>query len=103
MRFSLSGGMIPRTVKRMFDQRAELRRDGGRQSAVLVHRGRPHVVQLVNVSGFGAMIRFPQVPRIGESVALQLLDQQAADGHVRWVRDGHVGISFVTPLSLCEE
>ncbi len=96
MGFKLDGGMIPRTVKRMFDQRVEARSDALRQSAVLSFRSEPHIVELVNMSPSGAMIHFNKTPRIGESVTLQLVDRRPISGHVRWVRDGCVGINFVT-------
>ena len=98
--FGLDGGMIPRTVKRMFDQREEPRfdLDGDLQTAVLEQGGRNHVVRVGNISNSGAMVVFADVPNIGESVTLQLLDHGAVTGHVRWVRDGRVGINFVTPL-----
>lgn len=97
-KFTLDGGMIPRTVKRMFDERAEPRDDGESQTAVLRHRGRSHVIRVGNLSPSGAMVVYSGVPHIGESVTLQLLDHGAVAGQVRWVRDGRVGINFAAPL-----
>ena len=93
-KFSLDGGMIPRTVKRMFDERAEERVDADSGSAVLGFRGRNHVVRLLNTSPSGAMVIFAQVPHIGERVSLQLLDRGQVPGTVRWVRDGRIGVGF---------
>ena len=97
-KFSLDGGMIPRTVKRVFDERGEPRYDGESQSAVLSHRGRNHVIRVSNVSPSGAMIVYGGMPHIGETVTLQLLDRGSVAGQVRWVRDGRVGINFIAPL-----
>lgn len=97
-KFSLDGGMIPRSVRRVFDERAEDRHDGESQTAVLIHRGRNHVIRVGNVSPSGAMIVYTGMPHIGETVTLQLLDHGAVAGHVRWVRDGRVGINFAAPL-----
>ena len=97
-RFSLDGGMIPRTVKRMFDERLEERFEAESQTAVLQHRGRKHVVRLVNVSGSGAMVIFSGMPHIGEEVLLQLLGRDAVKGHVKWVRDGRIGVNFAAPV-----
>lgn len=99
-KFNLDGGMIPRSVKRVFDQRDEPRFDvdGELQTAVLSHRGHNHVVRIGNVSSSGAMVVFSDVLDIGEAVTLQLLDHGAVAGHVRWARDGRVGINFVEPL-----
>jgi hypothetical protein len=93
-KFSLDGTMIPRTVKRMFDERGEQRIEAGSQTAVLGWRGRKHVVRLVNVSRSGAMVNFADMPHIGEEVVLQLLERNEVPGHVRWVRDGRIGIHF---------
>ena len=96
-RFSLHGDMIPRTVKRMFDERAEERSSPGTQGGVLSLRGRNHLVQLVNLSSSGAMVRFAGEAHIGETVSLQLLDRGQIDGQVRWLRDGRMGVSFDQP------
>ncbi len=97
-RFHLHGGMVPRTVKRMFDERAEERLQTESRTGVLSLRNRNHVVTLVNLSRSGAMIRFGANAHIGENVSLQLLDRGAIAGQVRWMRDGRMGISFTVPL-----
>ncbi len=99
-KFGLEGGMIPRTVKRMFDERDEPRFDidGDLQTAVLTHRARNHVVRVGNISNSGAMVVYADETHIGEAVTLQLLDHGAVAGQVRWVRDGRVGINFVDSL-----
>jgi len=97
-RFSLDGGMIPRTVKRMFDERGEERIEANSQTAVLLHRGQKHVVRIVNLSSSGAMVIFSAMPHIGEEVALQLLGRDAIQGHVMWVRDGKIGMNFTAAL-----
>jgi hypothetical protein len=97
-RFQLHGSMIPRTVKRVFDERSEGRLDAESNAAVLSLRGRNHVVTLVNLSRSGAMLRFGGDAHIGESVSLQLLDRGTIAGQVRWLRDGRMGVHFATPL-----
>lgn len=97
-RFHLHGGMIPRTVKRMFDERAEARLEAESQTAVLSIRGRNHIVSVVNLSSSGAMLRFSGAAHIGESVSLQLLDRGTNAGQVRWLRDGRMGVYFTKPL-----
>jgi len=97
-RFQLHGNMIPRTVKRVFDQRSEERIDAESNAAVLSLRGRNHVVTLVNLSRSGAMIRFAGDAHIGETVSLQLLDRGTIAGQVRWLRDGRMGVYFAIPL-----
>jgi len=97
-RFHLHGDMIPRSVKRMFDERAEERLEAGSSTVLLTLRNRGHVVTLVNLSRSGAMIRFAGDAHIGESVSLQLLDRGVIAGQVRWLRDGRMGVSFAHPL-----
>ena len=97
-RFQLEGGMIPRTVRRMFDERGEERLETESQTAVLSLRSRNHIVGLVNLSRSGAMVRFTGEAHIGEIVSLQLLDRGTIDGQVRWLRDGRMGVYFARPL-----
>ena len=97
-KFGLDGGMIPRSVRRVFDERGEPREPTASQTAVLAHRGRNHVVKIVNLSNSGAMVIFRILPHIGEAVTLQLLDWGQVQGNVRWVRDGKVGINFAATL-----
>ena len=97
-RFQLHGSMIPRSVKRMFDERSEERLDTESQTAILSVRSRNHIVGLVNLSRSGAMLRFTGDAHIGESVSLQLLDRGTIDGQVRWLRDGRMGVYFAHPL-----
>ena len=93
-KFSLDGAMIPRTVKRMIDERSEERCPAVTETVVMEFRGRKHVVRLANTSLSGAMVIFPLVPHIGEQVSLQLLEKGQVSARVRWVRDGRIGISF---------
>ena len=96
--FMLHGAMIPRSVRRVFNERAEPRAAAESQSAVMEMRGRKHVVRLVNISPSGAMVIFNLMPHIGELVTLQLLGRDPVQAHVRWVRDGRIGVNFVAPL-----
>lgn len=91
---TLGGGMIPRAVKRMFDEREEERFNAESKTAVLGFRGDSHVVRLVNLSDSGAMVIFAETPHIGEAVTLQLLEHGEVSAVVRWVRDGRIGINF---------
>ena len=97
-RFQLHGNMIPRSVKRMFDERSEERIETESQTALLSIRGRNHIVGLVNLSRSGAMLRFTGDAHIGESVSLQMLDRGTIAGQVRWLRDGRMGVCFARPL-----
>ena len=91
--------MIPRSVRRMFEERGEQRIETESQTGVLALRGKNHVVQLVNLSRSGAMVRFAADAHIGEIVTLQLLDRGTIDGQVRWLRDGRMGVGFSQRLA----
>lgn len=91
----LHGSMIPRSVRRMFDERTETREQADSQTAVLEIRGRKHMVRLANISPSGAMVIFSLMPHIGEKVWLHILDRGRICGQVCWVRDGRIGVNFV--------
>jgi hypothetical protein len=92
----LHGSMIPRSVRRMFDERAEAREPAESQTAVMEVRGRKHMVRLANLSSSGAMVIFSLMPHIGEEVVLHLLGRGRVRGQVCWVRDGGVGVNFAS-------
>jgi hypothetical protein len=96
--FGLDGKMIPRQVKRLFDERSEPREDASSATAVMEHDGRRHVVRLVNVSRSGTMVIFPLMPHIGDRVRLQMFGRDQQAGTIRWVRDGRIGITFDDPV-----
>jgi hypothetical protein len=97
-RFQLHGDMVPRAVKRMFDERSEERAEASSRTAALTFRGRNHVVTIINLSRSGAMVRFAGEAHIGETVSPQILDRGAIAGQVRWLRDGRMGVYFTRPL-----
>ena len=97
-RFQLHGDMIPRAVKRMFDERSEERIESGSETAALTLRKKNHVVRVINLSRSGVMLRFTGDAHIGESVSVQLLDHGSIAGQVRWLRDGRMGVCFDRPL-----
>lgn len=97
-KFSLDGSMIPRQVKRLFDQRSEQRVQTASGTAVLFFRGRNHVVRVINLSSSGAMLAFAQVPNIGEKITIQFTDRGTFAAEVRWVREGRIGLAFAASL-----
>ena len=91
---ALRGDMIPRTIRRLLDQRAEERWLPTNGCAVLIFRDQEFMVQLLNESSSGAMIAFDQAPNIGETVALTIAHAGQRQAFTRWVRDGRVGLQF---------
>lgn len=94
----LDGAMIPRSVKRMFDQRGEPRVPPAADHAVLMHAGGTHEVRLLNLSRSGAMVIYSSMTHIGDPVSLGLPGRSPAPGKVCWVRDGRIGVTFDGPL-----
>lgn len=90
--------MIPRTVKRMLDERSEKRIDAESRTALLTVRGRNHIVSVINLSCSGVMLRYSGNARIGESISIQLLDRGTISAQVRWLREGQMGVYFANPL-----
>lgn len=93
----LDGGMIPRSVRRIFNERLEPRDSSG-TTALIEWRGASLAVGLANISPSGAMVICGEIPHIGEELALQLAERAPVPGVVRWVRDGRIGIHFVASL-----
>ena len=94
----LDGSMVPRSVTRSADHRTEPRADAHSQPATLRLRGRTHPVELVNLSRSGAMLILPLIPHIGETISLDIAGRGRANGHVCWVRNGRIGVTFSDPL-----
>lgn len=94
----LSGNLIPARVRRLFDQRSEVRDPGEGATAQLHWRGKVIALRLANLSSSGAMVIWDEMPHIGERVALRLPDGRTAPGDICWVRDGRVGLFFAAPL-----
>jgi len=97
-KFSLTGDMIPRSVRRIFNQRTEERIKPTAEHAILEYRGTKRAVVLFNLSPSGAMIGLPGTLNIGERVTLHILDRQPVCGYVRWIRDDRIGLNFDTSL-----
>ena len=90
--------MIPRSVKRMFDERSEPREPADSQTGVLEIGGRKHMVRLANISASGAMVIVSAMPHIGEDVVLNVMGRGRVKGRVLWVRDGRIGVQFAAPV-----
>ena len=93
----LDWSIVPRRVRRMFDQRAEARVTIP-ASAELEWRGAAREVPLANISASGAMIECGANPHIGERVTLTLAGEAPAEALVRWVRDGRIGLHFAASV-----
>src|SRR6478672_663846 len=60
----------------------------------VTHEGRDHAVQLVNVSGGGAMVAGDFDPKLWDRLQLHLGENGTIDCAVRGLREGRVGLEF---------
>jgi hypothetical protein len=94
----LDGSMVPRSVKRNWDQRCEPRLEAGSQTAIVELRGCEFSVPVANLSRSGAMVILSLIPHIGETISIRLAGRASLPGRVCWVRGGKIGISFAAPV-----
>ena len=91
----LDGLVIPRDAPRLTDHR-----DGNRhrllrtEEAVATWNGRDFRIEVVNLSGGGAMIDVPFAPRLWERIDLSFGGCGSLESVVRWLKDGRVGVEF---------
>ena len=85
---------VRREMRRASDGRAEDRHRLAGERARITHEGTDIQVELVNLSGGGAMIEGPFEPMIWDRVDLHLGNHGSIECRVRWVRDGRVGLEF---------
>jgi hypothetical protein len=90
----LASVSIPRAEARLSDSR-EGDRHRLMDEKVTVKNGRKSAkVELVNLSGGGAMIAGELGVKIGDKVDLQLGDGATLECAVRWIKQGRVGLEF---------
>jgi hypothetical protein len=64
------------------------------EQVTLTHEGRPHSVQLVNLSGGGAMVAADFEPTLWDRVELHLGENGTVECAVRWLKGGRIGLEF---------
>ena len=85
---------VTREESRSADTRQEDRHRLSGEKTRLTHDGKPHDVQLVNVSGGGAMVSGDFEPLLWDKVELHLGSNGTIECAVLWIRDGRVGLEF---------
>ena len=90
----LSTVAVPRTEKRTCNQRDDDRHRLDQESARARFEGEEHDVDVINLSGGGAMIRCDFAPRLWERVDLIFAEGAEIECAVRWMRDDRVGLEF---------
>jgi|tagenome__1003787_1003787.scaffolds.fasta_scaffold20953193_2 hypothetical protein len=85
---------VRREERRANNGRAEDRHRLTDEHARITYDGKGHEVELINLSGGGAMVAGPIEPMLWDRVDLHLGNHGTIECVVRWVRDGRVGLEF---------
>lgn len=97
---------IPREEHRKSDSRnGDRHRLVEEQPVCVVHKRKRHDVQLINLSGGGAMIAGDLEPNLWDRVELHLGEDGKIECAVRWIKGGRIGLEFAheTRLDCSEE
>jgi hypothetical protein len=70
------------------------------ESARVSHDGSTHDAQLLNICGSGAMIAAGFEPMPWDRLKLHLGDDRPIDCKVLWIKDGRIGLEFVSEIRL---
>ncbi|MDQ3143279.1 MAG: PilZ domain-containing protein [Pseudomonadota bacterium] len=85
---------IARDVERSANHRDSDRHRLSAETAVIAFKGKRHDVELINISGGGAMIRADIAPRLWDRIDLTLGEGAAIECAVRWIRGDRIGLEF---------
>lgn len=91
---ALQSVIVPREARRQSNSRGGDRHRLSGERAKLTYRGRKLDVDLLNLSGGGAMVAGNFEPLLWERVDLNLGEHGTIECAVRWVRDGRIGLEF---------
>lgn len=90
----LSTVAVPRSEIRTRNLRDDDRHRLEQEHATARFDGEVHEVDVINLSGGGAMIRCDFTPRLWERVDLIFAEESEIECAVRWIRDDRVGLEF---------
>jgi hypothetical protein len=85
---------ISREEARRKDARERDRLPAHGQGCQVTYRGGNSEVEIVNLSGGGAMIAAPMQPNLAERLHLHLGEDGTVEAIVRWVKGGRIGLEF---------
>ncbi|MET0407030.1 MAG: PilZ domain-containing protein [Hyphomicrobium sp.] len=82
------------------ERRADLRQEA-RQHVAIEFRNTRLICDLSDLSEFGAKISVldGMVPNVGDGVTLTLFDGMRIEGRVSWLREKHIGVEFIYPVT----
>ena len=95
----LASVTVPRDAKRQADSRLGDRHRLLDEKVRLTHKGRSRKVELINLSGGGAMVSGFK-PKLWDRVELHLGENGSIDCAVRWIRGERVGLEFAHETKL---
>jgi hypothetical protein len=90
----LSSVEVPRSETRTANHREDDRHRLDGEAATVRYQGRDHQVDLVNLSGGGAMIRADFTPLLWDRIDLVLSEGAEIECAVRWLRGDRIGLEF---------
>jgi len=85
---------VKRETHRASNARGEDRHRLSEESARITFKGAELEIELINLSGGGAMIAGAFEPRLWDRIDLHLGNHGTIECAVRWIRDGRVGLEF---------
>lgn len=85
---------VSREEARRGDTRGADRHRLPEQAVHVAHEGVAHDVQLINLSGGGAMVEGDFAPKLWDRVDLHLGEDGVIECAVRWLRDDRIGLEF---------
>ena len=85
---------VPRETRRQSDTRGNDRHRLIGERARVTFDGQDFDVELVNLSGGGAMVAGALEPMIWDRLTLHLGEHGTIECAVRWIRDGRIGLEF---------
>jgi hypothetical protein len=91
---------IARDTARSADHRDDDRHRLARETATITYKRKKIEVDLVNLSGGGAMIEADIQPRLWDRVDLHLGEGSPIECAVRWLRGGRIGLEFAHETKL---
>lgn len=90
----LAGLTVPRAESRTHNHRAEDRKPLSAEEARLFVNRKSYVVDLLNLSGGGAMIKTNLPLKLWKRVHLELGDNDTVECAVRWIKGDRIGLEF---------
>jgi PilZ domain len=97
---ALNSIAVARDTRHRSNNRTEDRHRLSSERARIRHKRADHEVELINLSGGGAMVTGPFKPMLWDRVELHLGEHGTIECAVRWLRDGRIGLEFAQETRL---